>query len=260
MSCSASSCGCDDRKPWEETTVIGIRGSYLSVRGPERAHTLGLAFAGSSEQYKTDGLLALRGSSAFQLGGGSGGFEGQLAGAFAVGARGPVGATHGPVGRIGLGGELLGNDKFYYSHLELPIVEVGYQVLEGRNVVEIGGRIAPVLTGRYNTGDSQRRELGTSFEGGGYVALHSAFGRIDASYTRIEARKTDPGTPVDVLRGSACAYVGVVALCGDAMYVRGDQAPPALPVVTGPTSGPPAAIDPEAKSLYAGVTLGLVGL
>ncbi len=240
--------------------MFGLRGSYLSVKGPENAHTLGLAIAGSSEQYKTDGILALRGASAFQLGGGSGGFEGALSGALAIGVRGPLGDHHGPVVRAGLGGELLGNNKFYYSHLELPLVEAGYQYLEGRNVVEVGGRVAPVLTGRYNTGDGQRRELGTSFEWGPYVALHSGFGRIDGSFTRIEARKTDPGTPVDVLRGMACGYLGVFAVCGDAMYIRGDQAPPALPVVTGPTSTPTVSLNPEAKSLYAGVTLGVVGL
>ena len=211
-------------------------------------------FMVQSEGWRTEerSIFTMRGASALSLGGGSGGVEGSLSAAFTLGLRAPFGDTHGPFARVGLGGELLGNSKFYYSHIDLPLGEVGYQYVHDRTVLELGARATPILTGRYNTGDTSRRELGTSFAWGGYLAVHTRYGRLDGSFTRVEAHHTDPGTPVDVARGMACVYFAeTVALCADGMWLRGDQQP--VGVVT--AGLPPGTM---AESIYAGATLGFV--
>ncbi|MEO8796542.1 MAG: hypothetical protein ABI551_01535 [Polyangiaceae bacterium] len=232
-------------------TVAAIRLSFLHVSGPENTGSAGAQFWFSGEGYKTIGLLSLRSSALAGLGGGTGGIEGSLGFFGAAGIRVPVAATHGPFIRVGLGGELLGNQQFYFSHIDLPFGEAGYQYLNGATVFELGMRAAPLLTGRYNTGDSARRELGTSFEWAGFLDAKSRFGKIDLSFLRIEARKTPPDTPVDVVRGSACAFpVSYLAICLDAMYVHGDEQPP-LVVPAGATG------DTTASALYGGASVGL---
>ncbi len=94
-----------------------------------------------------------------------------------------------------------------------------------------------------------RRELGGgSLEWGGYLAVHTRDGRIDLSYTRIDADGNAPGGTVEVLRGVACGYVKErVAICADGMYIRGNASyfgPPAIP----------ASVD----SFYGGVTIGVL--
>jgi hypothetical protein len=244
---------CDRRKrsPVERTTVFGVRGSLTNTHAAETDGTFGAAtLSVSSEQYKTRGLLAMRASTQASLGGGTAGLEGSLGGTLTAGIRVPVADNHGPIVRIGLGGELLGNSRFYFSRISLPIGEVGYQYLEGRTVLEFGVRGAPVLTGRYNTGHVTRRET-DGLEGGAYLAAHSSFGRLDASYMRMIPgdRNAYLGKDVDVLRGSACGYVrDRIAICLDGMFVDGG-ASYSRPAFTLPTN-------PQA--IYGGLTVGVL--
>lgn len=217
--------GCHKKdKPWEKSSVMGVRGALTHTSGAETDGTYGAAMVQvASEQYKAEGLLALHSSINLALGGGSAALEGSLGGSVTGGIRLPVGAHHGPVARIGLGGELTGNDRFYFSRIRLPVAEVSYQYLRERTVLELGMRGGAIITGRYNTGHRTRRELGDgSLEWGPYLAAHSRFGRIDFSFTRIEARDEYPGGPVDVFRGWACGYVlDKIAVCADAMLIDG---------------------------------------
>ncbi len=246
--CTGDNCPGDT---WDLSSVLGVRLSLLHNGGLQNKTTFGVTAHGAGETYRTYKLFSLRSSGIAGLGGGSGGLEGALGGTLALGIRIPVAEHHGPVIRAGLGGELLGNSQFYYSHIDLPIGEIGYQYSSGHTVFEIGGRAGSLITGRYNTGDSFRRELGTSLEVGGYLAAHVEHGRIDINYMHIAATP-DPGTGVDVLRGSACGYVTPkVAICGDAMFIHGDEQPPPLPV--GP---PPVVIDTSSTSIYGGVLVG----
>jgi len=217
-------CSCCKRKrPLEPTDVLGIRASLTDVRGTDHnGRSAGVMIAGGSEQYGARDAWTARISSIYALGGGSAGVEGALGGAAALGLRARFGESHGPFFRVGIGGELLGNSKLYYSHLELPLGEVGYSFIDGRTVFELGARGAPVLTGRYNTGDGGVRQLSGSFEWGGYAAMHTSFGRLDVSALRVQADHTGSGGPVDVARGTLCGYAGLVALCADAMAFRGD--------------------------------------
>ena len=183
--------GCHKKeKPWEKSSVMGIRGAVTHTSGAETDGTYGGLMAQvASDQYKTEGLLAVHGAMNLALGGGTAGLEGSLGGSVTGGVRLPVGEHHGPVARIGLGAELTGNNRFYFSRIRLPVAEVSYQYLRDRTVLELGMRGGAIITGRDNTGHRTRRELGDgSLEWGPYLAAHSRFGRVDLSFTRIEAR------------------------------------------------------------------------
>ncbi|MGH7282856.1 MAG: hypothetical protein ACRELY_15125 [Polyangiaceae bacterium] len=245
--CSGDNCG----DPWDLSSVLGVRISLLHNGGLQNKTTFGVTAQGAGESYRTYKLFSIRTSAIAGLGGGSGGLEGALGATFTGGIRVPVSEHHGPIIRVGLGGELLGNSQFYYSHIDLPIGEVGYQYISGHTILEAGVRGASLITGRYNTGDSFRRELGTSFELGGYIAAHGTHGRIDANFMHIAASGTDPGTGVDVLRGTACAYVTpTVGICGDAMFIHGDEQPPI------PVASATSAVDTSSTSIYGGLLVG----
>lgn len=238
-------------KPLERSGVVGVRASYLDLRGsdhPDRAASV--AFAGATEEYGGGQLFTAHMAGFFALGGGSAGFDGALGLSFTGGIRAPVGEHHGPFVRIGAAGELQGNDLFYFSRLELPVGEVGWQYRDGRTVLELGGRGAPILAGRYNTGDATSRKLGAAFEYGGYASAHAWFGRVDVQATRIEARGP-LDTPVDLVRGVACGYPWwpTVGVCFDLAYYVGRSTVDVL----GP---PPATIESDARTTYGGLMIG----
>jgi len=242
------------RPPWERTTVFGVRGSLTHTHGAETDGTFGAAtFSVTSEQYKTTGLWAVRAASHAALGGGTAGVEGSLGGTIAGGIRVPVADTHGPIARIGLGGELMGNSRFYFSRIALPIGEVGYQYLEGRTVFEFGVRGAPVLTGRYNTGHVTRRET-NGLEGGAYLAAHTSFGRLDANFMHmVPSERDNLGHNINVVRGSACGYVrDRVAICLDGMFIDGGASYSLVDAGVLRTQAT------NAQALYAGLTVGVL--
>lgn len=242
------------RKPWERGSVFGVRVGMTTTKAAETNGTFVAAtVAGQSEQFKTSGYFTVHESSHASIGGGSAGFEGGLGAMITFGVRAPFGESHGPFARIGLGGELLGNQRFYFSRLSLPIAEIGYQYIKGRTVLELGARGAPLITGRYNTGHRTKRELGGgSLEWGGYLAVHGKVGRIDVSYMRIEADDNFPGGAVNVLRGNGCVYVSRIGICADGMYLRGD-AYFSLPLLTG-------VVTRDVRSFYGGLTIGVIDL
>lgn len=238
-------CPKDDRM-WEKTNVVGLRGSLTHTDGAETDGTFGAAMAQvASEQFKTAGLVSAHASMNLSLGGGSAGLEGGLGGMLTGGIRLPVGEHHGPVARIGAGGELFGNRRFYFSRIALPVAQLGYQYIRDRTVLEAGARGAAILTGRYNTGHRTNRELGDgSIEWGGYLALHHRLGRLDANVTRIEAGDNFPGGAVHVFRSWACGHVlDKIAICADGMLVEGDA-----------SFGP--RIPTNVVSFYGGLTVG----
>jgi hypothetical protein len=236
----------------ERTSVFGIRATSLRVRGSDAdGSTLGLTFAGSAEKYETWEDVTARTSSFFALGGGSGAVEGGLGADLSIGYRATLARHQGPLVRVGIGGELGGNSKLYFSRLELPQLQLGYQYVDGATVLELAARGGPILAGRYNTGDSGVRTLGASFEWGGYAAAHSRFGRVDLSMMRVEAESA-PGTAVDIVRGSLCAYVAsTIAICADGSFFRGD--------VVFPGAGAALTEVKESRSIYGGVLVGLLG-
>lgn len=252
--CDKPDCSCPSTKdgtcapsrlPWDSGGVVGLRGSITHTGGAESDGTFGAAtLAIAAETYATHGYTTWHGTSLAMIGGGSAGFEGALDGSLTGGLRIPVGEHHGPLVRLGVGGALQGNKRFYFSRLSLPVGELAYQYLRGRTVLELGARGAVNLVGRYNTGHVTRREI-DGLEWGGYLAAHASFGRLDVSYARMET-KSFPGGAVDLVRGWACGYLGHhFALCGDATFLHG------------PASWGPADTRTTVDALYAGVTVGL---
>lgn len=249
-------CRTKHRKRWEPGSMFGVRLGVTNVSSSDKDGTFVGAMASlQAEQFKAGPGRIFSGHSSIDmsLGGGSAGLEGSLGGLLTAGFRAPFGRTHGPFARIGLWGELMGNKRFYWSHLDLPVGEVGYQYSSLNTVAEIGGRGAAVITGRYDTGIHTRRELGDgSFEWAIYGALHSAIGRIDISYTTIEARDLFPGAGVTNLRAKGCIYLPHrLGACLDGMVIDGRAYTP-IPGLRPVTA--------DVSSVYGGVTIGVVDL
>lgn len=246
----------DDEEMWEKTTVFGVRGALTHVDGAENDGTYaGAMVSVASEQYKSWNLASAHFAMNMGLGGGSAGLEGALGGSITGGIRIPVTANQGPIARMGVGGEMLGNRKFYFSRITLPVAEIGYQYSLDRTVLELGARGDVILTGRYNSDHRTRRELGVgTLEWGGYLAAHTRFGRLDVSYSRIEGRDTTPRGVVSVLRGTACGHIlDKIGVCLDGMLLDGlatYPAPEGAPVVMRPT--------PNVTSFYGGLTVGII--
>jgi hypothetical protein len=231
----------------ERTGVVGVRVSTTRVRGTrDNADAWAVALAGRGEGYASEGLGTGRATHSFVLGGGSGGFEGALEVAVALGVRAPFTPSQGPFLRIGFAAGLGGNDVLYHSYLELPQGQAGYQYVAGPMVFEIAAHGGPILTGRYNGGDGpERRTLGRSFEYGGHTALHLDPFAIHLDVTRFDPQRSGYDGPLDRARGDLCAYAGDFAACLDLSLFRGnvEHAKGALPG--------------EARSLYGGLLLGV---
>jgi hypothetical protein len=236
----------DEADLWlERNGVWGLRGAGLDLRGSDKDEgTFGMSLFTWSDRYLTRDIFAYRASILAMLGGGGGGFEGGLGGGLQWGVRAPVEKDQGPVVRIGFDGLILGNQKLLMSYFEIPTVMVGYQYLRGPTVLEIGGRGGAVVEGRFNTGDDARRRLG-GLDYGAYVAAHFTDARVDVWWMRVLAKRSDPKTPVDVIRGAACGYVGMFGACADAWFMRGDVQY-GMPIRTS-----------TSEAFYAGLLLGL---
>lgn len=249
-------CRTRHRKKWEPGSLFGVRVGITNVHNSDKDGT----FVGAMASLQTEQFSAAPGrifsghqSLDASLGGGSAGLEGQLGGLLTLGARAPFGRTHGPFARIGLAGELLGNKRFYYSHLDLPVGEIGYQYSSAHTIAEIGARGAADLTGRYDTGIHTRRATGDGdFTWAIYAALHSSIGRIDIGWTTTEAQDFYPGGAITDLKAKGCLYMThFLAACVDMRYLDGHaytRVPALPPVVT------------DASALYGGVTIGFVDL
>jgi hypothetical protein len=206
-------------EPLDVVSVFGLRGSM--TRAGERDAVAGLQLGGGGVAYDRRGSATLRATHFAQIGGGTGGVEGGIGLAYAAGLLGELGRGHGPVARFGGRAHLLGNDELYASLVELPEVQLGYQLLARRLHLELAARTGAVLVGRYNP-EGGRRPLGKAFEWGALAALRVEGVHLDLEWMRIEARSSDPDTPVDVLSGLLCAAASPLALCLDARRYTGD--------------------------------------
>src|SRR5690606_31617268 len=150
---------------------------------------------------------------------------------------------HGPFSRIGGRAQLFGNEELYASLVELPELQLGYQLLRKNLHVELAARGGAVLVGRYSPDDA-RRPLGKAFEWGGLLSLRVDAIHLDVEFMRIEARASDPDTPVDVLSGMLCGAAFPLGVCFDARRYSGDVRPR-------------ASLSPlEVTSTYFGITIG----
>lgn len=154
------------------------------------------------------------------------GVEGGVGADLTVGLFTPVAPTEGLVSRLGARGHLLGNHAFYSSLVELPMLELGYQRIDRNFRFDFALRGGAVLVGRFNP-DGDRRRLGGSFEYGGLLSFRVGPVDFDLDWTRIEARKSEPGTPIDMLRGLVCGGPRFFGVCMDARWSSGEVNSPA---------------------------------
>lgn len=201
--------------------LFGLRASETAIDGRDPKAAVGLVSESVSYLQDPKAGVNARLSHFALLGGGRSGLEGGLGVSLAGGLLVPVGADHGPFSRLGLRAQMLGNDVLWTSLVELPELELGYQLLRRTLHLELAARGGAVLVGRYNP-DGARRPLGSAFEYGGLVATRVGAVDFDLEWTRIEARGSDPGTPVDVLSALLCGGANYFGVCFDARLYAGD--------------------------------------
>lgn len=206
------------RLPGHFFSLFGLRGTVTDVE--QRDTAFAATVFHRSVSYGTGEMGSFRSSNFGYLGGGSAGLEGGLGVDDAVGWRIPFGDDHGPLARVGLRAHLLGNDDLYESTIELPQVQLGYQLLREGLQLEAAARGGAVLIGRYNPAGG-KRPTGGSFEWGGYAALR--FGPVHAELELIRTEVTGaPETPITRTTAELCALADVGGLCLFARNIRGD--------------------------------------
>ena len=223
--------------------VFGVRGSAVNVRGARANEGSGLMVSGEGEEFVRRGVFSTHGMHRLAIGGGGAGLEGTLLGSLAGGFRLPLGERHGPVVRAGAFAYLRGNDAFYASLIDFPQVQLGYQYLYRRAVLELGATTGAVLTGRFRAGEAETRILGAGLEVGAYAALQIPWFRLGFSAMRLPTNDA-LSSPVRTAEGTLCAIATPFAICADARATVTDA-------ITSP-GAPPS----EVTSLYAGLAFG----
>ena len=214
----------NDDRVFEKNCVMALRVSMLSLKNTDHdQNTVGFTLWSEQTKYTVQKSLTARAWGLAGIGGGTGGFEGALGGGAAVGYRLPIDVDYGPFVRIGFDGAMIGNQKLYYSWIEVPQGQIGYQYLHDREVFEVGAHAGPVLAGRFNPGDDARRDTSGSLEWGPYVSVHGGFGRIDGTWMHVFNTQFGVDTPVEIVRANACTYLSKsFGVCGDFSYLRGE--------------------------------------
>ena len=165
------------------------------------------------------GHLALRLVVRAEVGGGESGLRGRFAADSSAGFIWKVGTGHGPFGRIGLQGQVEGDDHYALSTFSAPAAALGYTLIRRGLSFEFGGRVAPLLTGSYDV-DDREHDLGGApqVDAFGWVQLGDtnpsglSLGTFFASarYSRLFA---DP--VANVVHGQICAsYIAMLCVRG----------------------------------------------
>lgn len=250
LSCLASSAhAADDETSQAPTVLFGGRVTTTNVRAKDQSATsygalfvTSAGFNGSSGKYGS-----IRGSFIGAIGSGTATVEGWLRGALTLGLSLPI--THAWSGflRAGFGGELQGNGNYYFSRLELPVVETGLQLRDGDRLMEAGIRGAPVLAGRYHVEGARPRNLATSPQYGAYFSARTQSLRSEVSAMIIDSRGDGYDRPVHLFRALLCGFgiAGALVVCGDGEVIRV------------PNGGMPVGELSGSRVFYMGLTIGV---
>lgn len=221
----------EKKKPgWDlDSELLGLRGSTLGVSGGDRdARTYGMTVASMGVSNTTRSLFTYRAVGRSLIGGGSGGFEGELGGTLALGLGFLIDGQQGPFARVGVQGYILGNDSFFHSNIQFPEGSVGWHLGSKEGFLLEGGlTTGPMLDGRFNVGDISHRRLGSSGAFGAYVDAFIGPLTGTVEWIRVDA-KSQPGTAVDTIDGHACLVSGRAkgdsgfGICFDGRFTRGD--------------------------------------
>jgi hypothetical protein len=221
--------------------LLGLRGSETAIEGRGPKAGVGLVSESMSYVREPKANTTLRVWHLVMFGGGRGGVEGALGAGLGIGLLGQLGRDHGLFFRGGGRAYMLGNSELWSSLIELPQLDVGYQLHRRSVHFELAAHGGPVLVGRYSP-QGGRRPLGSSFEWGGLAAFRLGPVDFDLEWTRVEARDSDPGTPVDMLTSLVCGGEPFFGVCFDARLYAGD-----VRTSTGVR---------EVKSAFLGISLG----
>lgn len=221
--------------------VVGVRLAMTNASDRQIPTATSVQLGGRGEELRSRGIVTAHATHSWAIGGGSAGFEGGLALAFAVGARLPIHRAHGPFVRLGVRGGIEGNSAFEDSALELPRTEVGWQYLRGFVALEVGATYGLLLTGKFRLSGAESRTLGDGFASGLYAAMQFPMLRVGATAQHLPAKD---GEAVLSATLYGCALGSYVALCVDGRWMRGD--------VTFSTGSR------EITSIYTGVLFGVV--
>lgn len=226
-------------------SVFGLR-IALTGQDIQRPTTFTVGAHAQGEEIGRMNALSIRRTSRMGIGGGGSGFDGELAGSLTVGARAPIAKSHGPFVRGGIAGQILGNDRFYASLLELPRAELGWQYMSGITVVEGGATAGLALDGRYGIRSAIPQPesplvplFGVAW--GGYVTLQVPHLRMGVSAEAIPKGDQRSGLVVMGL-AHACAVGFLLAACFDVRVMSEDGLAPFG--------------DAKHATYYAGMTLG----
>jgi hypothetical protein len=199
--------------------IFGLRADETAVEGSDVK--AGVSLSTVSMSTFTDhevGVTARAGHFAF-VGGSRGGMEGGLGVDIGLGLTQELGRGHGPFSRLGGRGFLLGHPVFYASMIELPQIQLGYQILRGDFHLELSARGGPVLAGRLKPGDD-RRKLGGTFEWGGHLALGAGPLDLAVEFSHIEARGEDASGGVNIVSALLCGGARTLGACFDAKWFQ----------------------------------------
>lgn len=230
--------------------VLGFRASRLDadIEGAEDSYGFLASAAGVS--VASVKFLAARVGLDFHVGGGEQGIEPRIAGQLTFGVIGHWAQTNGMFIRVGLGGNYEGNDRYTFSHLDLPLGEGGWQLHTDHFGIEIGARGGATLTGRIGVAPSGNRAFGVVGRWGGYVTLAASTTKspfpgvwLDAEFMRLE-----DDSPIHVGSGRLCGgYIGFVCIDGRVSHAD-------LPF---PESLGTPGMHEDVVTLYAGATIGV---
>ncbi len=242
-----------DRGGMHGFELITLRGAFSRASIDDASDSgIGFLLANRSLIFGASDALSYRAFAAGDIGGGTGGFEGQLRGEAAFGLQAYLSGRHGAFLRAGARGEMLGNDVFYQSLIMLPDAQLGYQHMNSEHGFELGARAGAGVAGRHNVGGF-RRALGSSIVYGAFLNYGREHFELGASWVRIDGQKDEPSSPVDIVDGTLCLSGELespdvpVALCADGRYARGEVQLRGGSAIR------------SADVIYAGVTLGIGG-
>jgi hypothetical protein len=236
-------------------------GAFGGAAAGFRAARLDADIDGADDSYGYLGSIAWNGAASLKfltmhsvfdahVGGGPEGVEARVGGQFTFGVIGHFGQTNGMFIRVGLGGNYEGNDRYFFSHFDLPVGEGGFQFHGDHFGFEVGVRGGATLTGRLGLAPSDNRAFGVVGSWGGYALLAASTndsplpgGWLDVGFTRYEGEQ-----PIHEGSGRVCG--GYIAFaCLDGRILHSD-----LPF--GTAAGTAGTFD-GAVGFYAGATLGV---